>query len=89
LVLSNGLLYGVAQVGVQGISLGDGSIFKMNVFPRLNIALVGTNAVLTWDDPSYPLYTAPAFTNTFTEIIGAASPYTNGITGSQKYFELQ
>lgn len=89
LALSGGTLYGVAEYGIQGISLGDGSIFKMILYPNLNLSLAGTNAVLTWNDPSYSLYTALTLTNTFTEISGATSPYTNGITGQQKYFELQ
>ncbi|MGC9940955.1 MAG: choice-of-anchor tandem repeat GloVer-containing protein [Verrucomicrobiota bacterium] len=89
LVLSGGTLYGAALVGIQGISLGDGSIFKLGLHPGLYLALAGTNAVLTWNDPSYSLYSAPTLSSAFTEISGATSPYTNGITGEQKYFELQ
>jgi hypothetical protein len=69
--------------------LGDGSIFKLGLHPGLYLALAGTNAVLTWNDPSYSLYSAPTLSSAFTEISGATSPYTNGITGEQKYFELQ
>ncbi len=89
LVLSGGTLYGVAEYGIQGISLGDGSIFKMILNPNLNLSLTSKNAILTWSDPSYSLYTAPTLTNGFTQISGATSPYTNGITGRQKYFKLQ
>jgi len=89
LLLSGGVLYGAALTGVQGISLGDGSIFKISLLPSLQIARVGASLVLTWNDPSYSLYRAPTLTNAFTEISGAASPYTNGISGTQFYFQLK
>ena len=89
LVLSGGTLYGVAEYGVQGISLGVGSIFKLILSPNLNLSRTSTNVVLTWDDPSYSLYSALTLTNTFTKISGATSPYTNGIPGKQKYFKIQ
>lgn len=89
LILSGGSLYGVAEVGIQGNSLGDGSLFKIILSPSLNLSLAGTNAIVTWDDPSYTLYAALTLTNTFTQIPGATSPYTNALTGSQKYFQLQ
>jgi hypothetical protein len=47
LILSGSTLYGAAYAGIQGISLGDGSIFRISLPPRLYIALAGTNAVLT------------------------------------------
>lgn len=89
LILSGGTLYGVAEVGIQGISSGDGSVFKIVLAPTLSLSTIGTNAILTWNDASYSLYSAPTLTNSFTEIVGATSPYTNAITGKQKYFEIQ
>jgi hypothetical protein len=82
-------LYGVANYGIQGPSLGGGGVFAIVLQPTLNITEAGTNAILTWSDPSYSLYSAATVTNTFTKVTGATSPYTNGMTGRQKYFRLQ
>jgi len=53
------------------------------------LELAGNAVVLSWSAPSLSLYTAPTLTNGFTKIEGAASPYTNTITGTQKYFRLK
>jgi uncharacterized repeat protein (TIGR03803 family) len=87
--LSKGTLYGAAVVGIQGISAGVGGIFALVLQPTLNLELNNNQAVLMWNDSSYFLYTALTLTNTFTKIIGAASPYTNSVTGLQKFFRLQ
>jgi uncharacterized repeat protein (TIGR03803 family) len=89
LVLSGGNLFGVAEYGNQGTSAGVGSIFQIILHPNLNLSLASKNAILSWNDPSYSLYTAPTLTSAFIKISGATSPYTNGLTGTQKYFELQ
>jgi hypothetical protein len=34
------------------------------------------------------LQSAPTVTGTYTNVPGATSPYTNAITGSQKFFRL-
>jgi len=54
----------------------------------LTIRLVGGNAVLSWTNPSFALQAAPLVTGTYTNVSGATSPYTNPISGSQKYFRL-
>ncbi|MGD0815183.1 MAG: MBG domain-containing protein [Verrucomicrobiota bacterium] len=56
----------------------------------LNIQLAGDNVVLSWNDPAsiFALQAAPAVTNVFTNVPGAASPYTNAITGAQQFFQL-
>jgi hypothetical protein len=56
--------------------------------PTLNIKQVGTNAVLTWSAASYSLQSATAVTGTYSTIAGATSPYTNAISGSQRFFRL-
>jgi len=89
LILSGGALYGAALTGIQGISLGDGSIFKIVLTPTLQTAVAGAKLVLTWNDPAYSLYRAPTLTSIFTPISGATSPYTNSLTGPQEYFELK
>lgn len=56
----------------------------------LNITRLGSNVVLTWNDPDsvFTLQGATAVTNAFTNIPGAASPLTNAIKPGQQYFRL-
>jgi uncharacterized repeat protein (TIGR03803 family) len=89
LVLSGGTLYGMTSYGFQGISLGDGGVYALILQPALNLALSGNQSILTWNDPSYFLYTAPTITNVFTKVTGAGSPYTNSVAGTQKFFQLR
>jgi hypothetical protein len=53
----------------------------------LNILRVGSNVVVTWTTGT--LLTAPAASGPWTTNAAATSPYTNAITGSQKFFRLQ
>jgi hypothetical protein len=84
-VLSGSTLYCTAGGGTNG----SGAVFALTLVPTLNIRLINKAAVLSWNDPSFSLYTAPTLTSTFTNISGATSPYTNAITTSHQYFELQ
>lgn len=54
----------------------------------LSIALAGTNAVLTWTNAAFTLQAAPAIGSAYTNVSGAASPYTNAVTGAQQFFRL-
>jgi hypothetical protein len=54
----------------------------------LTIQKIGTNAVITWSDPTFSLQSAPLASGTYTTIAGATNPYTNAIAGSQKFFRL-
>jgi hypothetical protein len=54
----------------------------------LEIKLVGNNAVLTWSNAAFKLQAAPFVSGLYTNIPGATSPYTNPISGNQKYFRL-
>ena len=89
LALSGGTLYGLAETGIQGTSTGNGGVFALVFSPTLHIALDGRNAVLTWDDPSFSLYQTSNPNGVFTQIIGARTPYTNAISGTQEYFGLR
>jgi hypothetical protein len=44
--------------------------------------------VLSWSNTAFGLQSAPAITGTFTNVPGAISPYTNPITGGQRFFRL-
>ena len=68
-------VFGNASSGVTRIPLR---------FQRLD-----NNVVLTWSNPLFRLYSAPTANGSYTEAIGATSPYTNSMTGTQKYFRLR
>ena len=65
-------------------------IYRTTSIAAIPIAIrkTGTNVVLTWSDSSFSLQSAPLATGTYTNITSATSPYTNPITGKQKYFRL-
>ena len=46
------------------------------------------SVVLSWTNAAFGLQSAPAVTGTFTDIPGASSPFTNSITGGQRFFRL-
>ena len=89
LIRSGGTLYGLTDYGIQGTYLGNGGVFALILQPTLNIAQGRTNVILSWIGSPYSLYSAPTANGTFTKITGATSPYTNSITGTQKYFKLE
>ncbi len=89
LVLSGGTIFGATMAGIQGVSSGDGAVFTLTLAPTLNIQLINNVVVLSWNDPSYSLYSAPAINGAFTKITGASSPYTNAISASQQFFQLK
>jgi hypothetical protein len=57
----------------------------------LNIQLddTGTNVILTWTNALFALQSAPAVTGVYTNVPGAASPYTNAITAPQRFYRLE
>jgi len=89
LILANGRLYGMTIYGIQGDYLGNGGIFSLVLEPTLTIAADGPHVVLTWDDPSYTLYSASTLNGPYTEAVGAVSPYTNAIRQAQQFFKIQ
>jgi len=69
---------------------GNVSLVVSVVPIALNIQLAGNYVTLSWNDPAsvFALQAAPAATGVFTNVPGAASPYTNAITGAQQFFQL-
>jgi hypothetical protein len=57
--------------------------------PPIHFQRVSSQFVLSWTTPAFSLQSAPAVTGIFTNIPGATSPYTNLITGQQRYFRLK
>jgi uncharacterized repeat protein (TIGR03803 family) len=87
-VLSGNLLYGTTSGGGSGL---NGTVFAWTLpapIP-LNIQMTGGKMVLNWTDATFALQAAPTVAGSFTNVPGAASPYTNTITGAQQFFRLQ
>ena len=84
-ILSGNNLYGTAVTG--GVP-GEGTVFSLVVPITLFYQNIGSAIVLSWNDPSFVLQSAPAVTGTYTNIPGATSPYTNTLTGPQQFFRL-
>ena len=79
---------GIDEVAFYNYALSPQQIqnhFLNNV--RLTISKIGNNVTLTW--PVGTLQAAPAVTGTYTNVTGAASPYTIPASGSVRYFRLQ
>jgi len=90
LILSGNTLYGTALAGGQG---GSGTVFALRLSPPnpipLSIKSISRALVLTWSDPTFSLQAAPTVTGAYTNVPGAASPYTNVIAGSRMFFRLK
>jgi hypothetical protein len=59
-------------------------------FIPLNIGHAGANVVLSWTDPTslFSLQAAPAVGGAYTNVPGAASPYTRSSAGAPMFFQL-
>jgi len=81
------------EVYVAGVSEDDFATVKYLAAAALpatlNIERAGSQVVLTWTNAGFNLQSAPSVTGLFTNISGAASPYTNSMTGDRMYFRLQ
>lgn len=89
LILCGNTLYGTTAAG--GV-YGNGTVFAVSLGPiPLNIqpSSGGNAVVLTWGNPAFSLQAAPTVTGTYINVPGAASSYTNVISGSQQFFRLQ
>ena len=92
LTLAGHALYGTAYSGGSG---SFGTVFSLSSAPSLVINPLGTMMILSWpsnsagfDYSGYVLQSAPTLANTFTNITGATSPYTNAMIGPQQFFRL-
>lgn len=76
------------RVGLSFAAVTNGLPDSANPIP-LNYQRDGNKLVLTWDDPSFGLQSAPTVMGIFTNVPGATSPFTNALTGSAKFFRLK
>jgi hypothetical protein len=75
-------------IALNGLELGP--MLFLNSPPPLIIIPSGANIILTWptNASGFTLQSAPDIAGTFTNIPGATSPYTNPISGTQKFYRL-
>ncbi len=93
LIFSGNTMYGKASYGG---SSGFGTVFSLTLGAGSGILPVpllfsrtSNKLVFTWANTNFTLQSAPLVTGTYTNIPGATnSPYTNPITGSQRFFRL-
>ena len=60
--------------------------------PPLSVQTLGTEVVVSWNPPSSgtaKLQSSATVNGTYTDVLGATSPYTNAISGAPKYFRTQ
>jgi hypothetical protein len=74
-------------MGDLAADLTDGGLASPMLMP-LVVRPGDDKVVLIWTNSAYVLQGAPVVEGVYTNILGAASPYTNPITGSQMYFRL-
>src|SRR5262249_50798308 len=73
--------------GVRTITKSSG--WQANFGPiLLSIQSGDSRVILSWSNSDYTLQTAPAPLGVYTNMPRAASPYTNNISGSARYFRL-
>jgi uncharacterized delta-60 repeat protein len=58
------------------------------IVPSLSIEKAGNKVLLRWTNGPLSLQSAPFVTGPYSNLSGATSPYTNEITGAQRYFLL-
>jgi hypothetical protein len=90
LTLSGSLLYGTTP---SGGTLDEGVLFQIDLSkPAVGIPLTiqraGGALVLSWTNGAFALQAAPEVTGVYTNIPGAASPYTNPASASRQFFRL-
>jgi hypothetical protein len=85
----------VSSYGTQGTIRFDlvtvfGNVYNPAASPiPLGYQRIGTNLVLSWNNAAFALQSAPSVTGVYSTIVGATSPYTNAISGPQKFFRLR
>ena len=71
------------QVNVGSLKVG--TTFD-SVFPSLHVQQSGTNAIVTWSDPTLNIQATPNLLLPFVDVTGATAPYTNSLSPNNTMF---
>jgi len=91
LTVADGTAENGNSIGSGGTGRVDNFLVSGELMPLstlLNIHYDGAKVLLTWSDSSFALQAAPSVTGTYTNIPGAASPYTESTGDQQKFYRL-
>lgn len=88
LVASGAKLYGTTSAGGDA---GYGTIFSITVPPTLNIALAGTNVVLSWASniAGFNLQSSTSITSASWNAVAGQYVVTNAVSPGQKFYRLK
>jgi len=78
---------------VSGLT-GEGSLdavqlIRTPALPLLSITTSGSDLIVSWTPAVGQLQAADQLTGTFTNVVGATSPYTNSATAAESYFRVK
>jgi hypothetical protein len=83
---------GIGELTVASLKIGTSFADVLTVTAPtpepIQFGLSGGSLVLSWTNSSFSLAAASVVTGPYNKILGATSPYTNSISGSEKYFRL-
>jgi uncharacterized repeat protein (TIGR03803 family) len=90
LALAGNTLYGTTTGGGSG---NEGTVYALtlpfSVPIPLNVQASGVTLVLSWTNSAFSLQSTPFLGGSFTNVSGAASPYTVPLTNPQQFYRLQ
>jgi Bacterial Ig domain len=76
------------KVGLSFADVVSGTITPPSPIP-LSIAFSGGSVTLSWTNSAFKLQSATSVAGPYSDVLGAASPYTTSTTGTEKYFRLK
>jgi hypothetical protein len=83
---------GIGELTVASLKIGtsfsDVLTVTVPTAEPLKFGVAAGSLVLSWTNSAFSLASASVVTGPYNKIIGATSPYTNSLSGSEKYFRL-
>jgi uncharacterized repeat protein (TIGR03803 family) len=85
---NDGAFYGTST-GAGAV--GYGTVYRFSVgsgLIPLSYQRSSTNLVLSWGNAAFSLQSAPEVSGSYSNVLGATSPFTNPIVGNRRFFRL-